>query len=92
MQNEQINNTNQQIVIESIGEGDATRADLQVIEGFTIKTDLVLKSILVGMWFYIINNPVVCNTLSRNFRTLIDINLLQAIIFSVGFYVIFQFI
>lgn len=82
----------QQIVIESMGEGESSRAELQVIEGFTLKTDLILKSILVGMWFYIINNPVVSHTLARNFRTLVDINLLQAIIFAIGFYVIFQFI
>ena len=90
----------QQIVIESIGEsigesvgeGGTTRADIQVVEGFTLKTDLILKSILLGMWFYIINNPVVSHTLARNFRTLIDVNLLQALIFATGFYIIFQFI
>ncbi len=82
----------QQIIIESIGEGDTTRADVQVIEGFTLKTDLILKSILVGMWFYIINNPVISHNLSRNFRTFIDVNLLQAVIFAVGFYIIFQYI
>lgn len=82
----------QQIIIESMGEGEADRADIQVIEGFTLKTDLILKSVLVGMWFYIINNPVVSHTLSRNFRSLVDINLLQAVIFAIGFYVIFQFI
>jgi hypothetical protein len=93
MQSSQIHNQQkQQIVIESIGEGESTRADIQVIEGFALKTDLVLKSVLVGMWFYIINNPVVSHTLSRNFRSLIDVNLLQALIFAVGFYVIFQFI
>jgi hypothetical protein len=83
----------QQIVIESVGENlDETRADIQVIEGFALKTDLILKSILVGMWFYIINNPVISHTLSRNFRTLIDVNLLQATIFAIGFYILFQFI
>jgi hypothetical protein len=82
----------QQIVIESIGEGDMTRANIQVVEGFSLKTDLILKSILVGMWFYIINNPVVSHTLARNLRSLVDINLLQAIIFAIGFYIIFQFI
>ena len=86
----------QQIIIESIGErmgeGESTRADVQVVEGFTLKTDLILKSILAGMWFYIINNPVVSHTLARNFRTLIDVNLLQALIFATGFYIIFQFI
>ncbi len=80
----------QQIIIESIG--DTKQADIQVIEGFALKTDLILKSVLVGMWFYIVNNPMVSHTLARNFRTLLDINLLQAIIFSIGFYVIFQFI
>ena len=80
----------QQIVIESIG--DTPKADIQVIEGFALKTDLILKSILVGMWFYIINNPVVSHTLSRNFRSLVDINLLQSLIFAIGFYVLFQFI
>jgi len=88
----QQNQQNQQIVIESMGEGEASRADLQVIEGFTLKTDLILKSVLVGMWFYIVNNPVVSHTLARNFRALVDINLLQAVIFAIGFYVIFQFI
>ncbi len=82
----------QQIIIESMGEGESDRADIQVVEGFTLKTDLILKSVLVGMWFYIINNPVVSHTLSRNFRSLVDINLLQAVIFAIGFYVIFQFI
>ncbi len=80
----------QQIIIESIG--DTKQADIQVIEGFALKTDLILKSVLVGMWFYIVNNPMVSHTLARNFRTLLDINMLQAIIFSIGFYVIFQFI
>lgn len=86
----------QQIIIESIDESfgrtNGTRADIQVIEGFALKTDLILKSILVGMWFYIINNPVISHTLARNFRTLIDVNLLQAIIFAIGFYILFQFI
>ena len=80
----------QQIIIESIG--DTNQADVQVIEGFALKTDLILKAVLVGMWFYIINNPVVSHTLTRNFRSIIDVNLLQAIIFSLGFYIIFQFI
>ncbi len=80
----------QQIVIESIGDTD--KADIQVIEGFALKTDLILKSILVGMWFYIINNPVISHTLARNFRSLVDINLLQSLIFAIGFYVLFQFI
>lgn len=84
------NEQKQQIVIESIG--DTSKADIQVIEGFALKTDLILKSILVGMWFYIINNPVVSHSLSRNFRTLVDINLLQSLIFAIGFYVLFQFI
>lgn len=92
MQYEQTGGQKQQIVIESMWESDGTRADLHVIEGFTLKTDLVLKSILVGMWFYIINNPVVSHTLARNFRTLIDINLLQSLVFAIGFYIIFQFI
>jgi len=92
MQHDQSSDKKQQIIIESVGEGETTKADLQVIEGFALKTDLVLKSILVGMWFYIINNPVVSHTLSRFFRNLIDINLLQSIIFAVGFYVLFQFI
>jgi hypothetical protein len=81
----------QQIVIESVDNGPA-QADVQVIEGMTLKTDLVLKSLLVGMWFYIVNNPVVSHLLARNLRNLIDINLLQSIIFAVGFYIIFQFI
>lgn len=81
----------QQIVIESVDNGPA-QADVQVIEGMTLKTDLVLKSLLVGMWFYIVNNPVFSHLLARNLRNLIDINLLQSIIFAVGFYIIFQFI
>jgi hypothetical protein len=81
----------QQIVIESVENGPA-QADVQVVEGFTLKTDLILKSLLVGMWFYIVNNPVVSHLLSRNLRNIIDINLLQSIIFAVGFYIIFQFI
>jgi len=80
----------QQIIIESIG--DTNQADIQVIEGFALKTDLILKSILVGMLFYIINNPVISHMLSRYFRTFIDINLLQSIIFAIGFYILFQFI
>jgi hypothetical protein len=91
-QSEHKKQPSQQIVIESMGEGEAARADLQVIEGFTLKTDLILKSVLVGMWFYIVNNPVVSHTLARNFRALLDINLLQSIIFAIGFYIIFQFI
>ena len=83
--------TTQQIIIESIGDS-GSQADVITIEGFTLKTDIILKSILVGMWFYIINNPVISHFLSRNFRTIIDINLLQAIIFAIGFYVLFQFI
>ncbi len=51
-----------------------------------LKTDIVLKMVLFSMLFYIVNSPVVFHILSKNLRNIIDINLLQTIIFGVVFY------
>ena len=65
---------------------------IQVIEGFNLSTDNLLKTILFAMWFYIMNSPVVSHILSRNLRNLIDINLVQTLIFALGFYILIQYI
>jgi hypothetical protein len=54
--------------------------------GNLFKSDLVLKMVLFSMLFYIMNSPVVFHILSKNLRNIIDINLLQTIIFGVLFY------
>ena len=57
-------------------------------EPFTyLNNDLILKTILFGMLFYIVNNPVISHYLTKNFRNLVEVNLLQTVIFAMGYYV-----
>lgn len=62
------------------------------IEGFSdsnnssLTYDILLKTLLFGMVFYIVNNKLTENLLSR-FRNVFDIGLLQTILFC-GIYIL----
>jgi len=57
------------------------------VTGDLFNSNILLKTILFSMLFYIVNSPVTGHILARNLRNIIDINLLQTLIFATGFYV-----
>lgn len=58
-------------------------------EGFSyLNEDIVLRTILFSMLYYIISSKVVYHLLSTNIRNLIDISLLQTFLFALFFYLI----
>jgi hypothetical protein len=59
------------------------------LEGFSyINEDVILRTILFSMLYYIISSKVVYHILSKSIRNLIDIQLLQTFIFAIFFYLI----
>lgn len=58
-------------------------------EGFSyLNEDIVLRTILFSMLYYIISSKVVYHLLSTNIRNLVDISLLQTLLFALFFYLI----
>ena len=58
-------------------------------EGFSyVNEDIILRTILFSMLYYIISSKVVYHLLSTNIRNLVDIPLLQTLIFALFFYLI----
>lgn len=58
-------------------------------EGFSyLNEDIVLRTILFSMLYYIISSKVVNHLLSTNIRNLVDISLLQTLLFALFFYLI----
>lgn len=58
-------------------------------EGFSyLNEDIVLRTILFSMLYYIISSKVVYHLLSTNIRNLVDIPLLQTLLFALFFYLI----
>lgn len=64
-----------------------THEGFEPVTGDLFNSNIVLKTILFAMLFYIVNSPVTGHILARNLRNIIDINLLQTVIFATGFYV-----
>lgn len=58
-------------------------------EGFSyLNEDIVLRTILFSMLYYIVSSKVVYHLLSTNIRNLVDIPLLQTLLFALLFYLI----
>ena len=64
-----------------------TQEGFEPVTGDLFNSNILLKTILFSMLFYIVNSPVTGHILARNLRNIIDINLLQTLIFATGFYV-----
>ena len=59
------------------------------VEGFSyLNEDIILRTILFSMLYYIVSSKVVYHLLSTNIRNLVDIPLLQTVIFAIFFYLI----
>ena len=72
---------------EVIGANNVNTAEgFEPVTGELFNSNIILKTILFSMLFYIINSPVVSHLLARNMRNIIDINLLQTLLFALGFY------
>jgi|SaaInlStandDraft_5_1057022.scaffolds.fasta_scaffold533379_1 hypothetical protein len=58
-------------------------------EGFVpIQTNILIKTILFSLVFYIISNTLIFNYLKLKLPRNIDINLIQTLIFALLFYII----
>jgi hypothetical protein len=58
-------------------------------EGFVpVQTNILIKTILFSLLFYIVSNTLVFNYLKINLPRSVDINLLQTIIFALIYYLI----
>ncbi len=60
-------------------------------DGWRIQYDVILKTILFSLVYYVINNDLTKLCLNR-FRSIIDINVLQTLIFGLTFMAISMFI
>lgn len=58
-------------------------------EGFSyLNEDIILRTILFSMLYYIVSSKVIYHLLQTNIRNLVDIPLLQTFLFAIFFYLI----